>query len=111
MRLPLASLQGRAGVPPFGGPVPNLQDGERFVDDDRPHLCRLVHDVSPVLLEVACGRLLDVLNAVKPGGCSLADPGEELDQVADVRAALVEVERVRPVADAAPRLGLRGNAV
>ena len=64
-------------------------------------LRRLVHDVGAILREVPRRRLLDVEDAVEAGRRRLAHAAQEVEQIGDVRAALVEVEEVLPVRHAA----------
>src|SRR5438094_818576 len=51
--------------------------------------------------QVARRRLLDVGDALEPARRLVLDLSHELQQIADVGAALIEVERVRPFLDAA----------
>ena len=111
LSLPLARFQRRAGVAHFAGQLQALQVEQRFVDDHRPQLRRLVHDVVAVRRQVAGRRLLDVGDALETRRRLFLHLRQKLQQVADVRAALVEVQRIAPGADAAPPLRLPGNAV
>src|SRR5207244_3243864 len=54
--------------------------------------------------QVTLGRLLDVLHAVERGRRLLAEAVQEVDEIIDVGAALVEVEGIEPARDAAPGL-------
>ena len=58
-----------------------------------------MHDVVPVGPQVAGGRLLDVGDALEGRRRPPPQPGQELQQVADVPAAFVEVEGVMPGGD------------
>ncbi len=54
---------------------------------------------AAIFLQVAGGRLLDVENALEPGRGGLAHAPQALEQIPDVRAALIEIEQVLPVGD------------
>src|SRR5438128_1765942 len=70
-----------------------------------------MHDIVAVFLKIAVRRLFDVLNALEPGRRPLLYPCQELQQVADVGAAFIEVERIEPTLDATSPLGFCGNTV
>src|SRR5205807_4187068 len=70
-----------------------------------------MHDIVAVFLKIAVRRLFDVLNALERGRRPLLYPCQELQQVADVGTAFIEVERVEPTLDATPPLGFCGNTV
>src|SRR5205807_9931851 len=70
-----------------------------------------MHDIVAVFLKIAVRRLFDVLNALEPGRRPLLYPCQELQQVADVGTAFIEVERVEPTLYATLPLGFCGNTV
>ena len=70
-----------------------------------------MHDIGPVGLEVAARRLLDVLHPFVALRRRLAHLPQEGEQISDVGAALVEVQRIAPVLDAALLLGRGGDAI
>ena len=63
-----------------------------------------MHDIAAVARQIARRRLLDVQNAIEAVRGGLPQLVQELEQVADVRTALVEVEDVPPVVDSTRRL-------
>ena len=93
LALPLARLERHARVAHLAREQQRLEIGQRLVDDDRPQPRGLVHHVRAILLQIPRGRLLDVEDAIEAGRRRLAHPPQELEQVADVRAAFVEVEQ------------------
>src|SRR5579875_4220094 len=55
-----------------------------------------MHDVAGIGLEIACRRLLDVGDTFKAGRRPFTQLAQKFQQIADVAAALVEIERVAP---------------
>ena len=96
LRLALARLERGAGVAHLARELQHLEPGQRFVDHHRPQLGRLEHRVLPVGREVARGRLLQVLHAVEALGRLRLHLMLEIEDVLDVRTALVEVDASRP---------------
>ena len=103
VRLPLAGLEGQAGVAEITGLEEALQVDEPLVDDDRPQFVGGVHVDPRKRAEVPRRRLLDVLDRLEAGARPLLDLPQVLEHVLHVGAALVEVGAVFPVG-----VGLRG---
>ena len=91
-RVPLAGLQRHARVAQLAAEQQALEVDQRFVDHHRLDLGRARASVLGIRPQVAMRRLLDVLQAVQRRGRPLADLGQEIEHVLDVRALLVEVE-------------------
>src|SRR6266542_4512126 len=96
LALPLARLQRDPRVAHLAREQQRLEIRQRFVDDDRPQLRGLVHHVRAVLLQIPGSRLLDVDDAIESGRRGFAPEPQGVEQVGDIRAALVEVERILP---------------
>ena len=109
--LALACLEGHAVVAHLAREPQALEAGQRLVDDNGAKPGRFVHDVGAVGLEVARRGLLDVEDAREALGRPRADLPQEVEDVTDVRAPLVEIQAVLPILDAPARLGLRGDPV
>ena len=103
--LALARLERHARVAHLTREQQRFEIREGLVDHNGAELRGLVHRVAAVALQIARRGLLDIEHAVEAGGRTLAHAPQELDQVLDVRAPLVEVEQVLPVGHAPPRPG------
>ena len=106
-----ARLQRDARVSQVAGQKQGLVIDQRLVDDDRLQLGRPVHAVLGMRLKIAVRRLFDVLHAVEGGRRPFADAVQEIEDVVDVLAFLIEVARVEPLLNAAGRLRFGRDAV
>ncbi|MBV6431874.1 MAG: hypothetical protein IANPNBLG_02007 [Bryobacteraceae bacterium] len=97
LALALAGFEGDTGVAHFAGEQEHVEAGERFVDDDGAEFRGFVHDVVAIGLEVARGGLFDIFDAFKALGGGLLHFVEKFQEVADVGAALIEIDAVAPV--------------
>ena len=55
-----------------------------------------MHDIAGVRFQIAGGRLFDVLNAGERRRLFVTEFPDHLEQVSDIRAAFVEIERIVP---------------
>src|SRR5262249_12930616 len=62
-------------------------------------------------LQITSRRLLDVLDALEAGGSLLPDLLQKLQEITDVRAAFVEIERIVPALDTPLSLRFGSDAV
>ena len=111
LALLLASLERRARVTHLAGEHQVLDIRQRFVDHHRLQRGCLVHILIAMRFQIARRGLLHVLDAVETGGRLLLHAPQKIDQVIDVGALLIEVERINPFRHAPLLLCLLGHAV